>query len=176
VAALARVLTHEKHKFLLNLLVNDTGLAHRALPLMQAMLTQVKLHLPVRSASYHFWLLLPAFPADVLALVHANTFSRTHRSHRKHRMPHTGDTQGDDEASFASRPEPLWLDLSENHLGREAAVELAAWLDAPATKLRWRFYCALNTNAFEDEDILLIANAFCSCVHVRQTPHRKYKK
>lgn len=63
---MARVLTHEKHQSLLNLLVNDTGLAHRALPLMQAMLTQVKLHLPVRSASYHFWLLLPAFPADVL--------------------------------------------------------------------------------------------------------------
>lgn len=77
-------------------------------------------------------------------------------------------TQGDDESHVTARPEPLWLDLSENRLGREAAAELAAWLNTPATKLRWRFYCALNTNAFDDEDILLIANAFYACVHVRQ--------
>jgi len=52
-------------------------------------------------------------------------------------------------------------------MGHEAAVELARWLNNPSTKLRWHFQCALNTNLFEDEDILLVANAFYACVHVR---------
>jgi len=62
----------------------------------------------------------------------------------------------------------IWLDLSENGLCHEAAVELARWLNDPTTKLRWHFQCALNTNLFEDEDVLLIANAFYGCVHVRK--------
>ena len=42
VSALARVLTSKKHRSMTNLLVNDVGLRRGALPLMQAMLSQVR--------------------------------------------------------------------------------------------------------------------------------------